>query len=63
MENMKKIAFVPGAFRPFGDHHMKMVKHYSDMCDEVVIVVSNPKNSESVRLTSNGDGISTQDAK
>jgi phosphopantetheine adenylyltransferase len=39
---MKKIAFIPGAFRPFGSHHMKMVEHYSKMCDEVIIIVSNP---------------------
>ena len=63
MENMKKIAFVPGAFRPFGDHHMKMAKYYSDMCDEVVLVVSNPKNDENKRITSNNREISPEEAK
>lgn len=58
---LKKIAFVPGAFRPFGDHHMKLVKHYADMCDEVVVVVSSPQ--EDKRTTSNGSSITPSDAK
>lgn len=63
MNSTRKIAFIPGAFRPFGDHHMKMAKHYSDMCDEVILVVSNPKNQESTRITSNNSEISPEDAK
>ena len=63
MKKINKIAFIPGAFRPFGNHHMKMAKHYSDMCDEVVLVVSNPGKEESKRLTSNNSQISPEDAK
>lgn len=59
---MKKIAFIPGAFRPFGSHHMKMVEHYSKMCDEVIIIVSNPQCEESSRLTNVGKSISPEDA-
>jgi len=63
MNNVRKIAFVPGAFRPFGDHHMRMVKHYSDMCDEVVIVISNPKSDDSKRSTNVSDQITPEQAK
>ena len=62
MEN-EKIAFIPGAFRPFGDHHLKMVKHYSDLCDKVVLVVSNPSGKSEQRLTNKGMSISPEDAK
>ena len=59
----RKIAFVPGAFRPFGDHHMRMVKHYSDMCDEVVLVVSSPKTEDGKRKTNVSDEITPEQAK
>lgn len=59
----RKIAFIPGAFRPFGAHHMKMVQHYAKDCDDVVIVVSNPGTEESARRTNIGDEITPADAK
>ena len=63
MGKRPSIAFVPGAFRPFGDHHMRMVRHYSDMCDEVVILVSNPQNEESRRMTNLGSSITPHQSK
>ena len=59
----KVIAFVPGAFRPFGAHHMKLVEHYADMCDEVVVVISNPKDADSARKTNAGTAITPEQAK
>lgn len=63
MEKQPTIAFIPGAFRPFGDHHMRMVRHYSGMCDEVVILVSNPQNEESRRMTNLGSSITPHQSK
>ena len=59
----QRIAFIPGAFRPFGDHHMKMVKNYADTCDKVVIVISNQASEESKRPNSCGIEIGQDIAK
>ena len=63
MAGKKVIAFVPGAFRPFGAHHMKLVEHYADMCDEVVLVISNPMAEDSARKTAAGVEITPRQAK
>ena len=36
----RKIAVVPGAFKPPHRGHLEMVEHYADMVDEVIIMVS-----------------------
>lgn len=61
--NKKTIAFIPGSFRPFGEHHLRMVKHYADICDEVNLVISSPRSGESQRLTNLGEDITPDDAK
>jgi len=36
----RKVAIVPGAFKPPHRGHLEMVEHYADLADEVVIMVS-----------------------
>lgn len=57
MQDRKTIAFIPGAFRPFGDHHMEMVRYYADTCDEVVVVVGRCDGNGKDRSTSLGTQI------
>lgn len=36
----RKVAVVPGAFKPPHKGHLEMVEHYADLADEVVVMVS-----------------------
>ena len=51
------VSIVPGAFKPPHRGHLDMVKHYSDVSDRVVVMVS-PKERE----MPNGRGISQNDS-
>jgi cytidyltransferase-like protein len=37
----KKVALIPGSFKPPHRGHLAMFEHYSSICDEVYVVVSN----------------------
>ena len=56
--NNKKIAIIPGGFKPPHKGHMEMVKHYSDMADQVVVLIS-PLS----RKTPNGQEITAEQSK
>ena len=36
----KTIALIPGSFRPPHKGHLDMIKHYAEICDEVIVAVS-----------------------
>ena len=63
MSSKSTIAFIPGAFRPFGQHHMSMIDQYAKKCDKVVIIISNPQSEEAQRTTCDGNTICAKDAK
>ena len=58
----KKIAIVPGAFKPPHLGHLGMVKTYSSMADEVVVLISSPKSQKSQR-TINGMPVTAEKSK
>ena len=58
----KSIAIVPGAFKPPHLGHLGMVKTYSSMADEVVVLISSPKSQKSQR-TVNGKPITAEKSK
>jgi cytidyltransferase-like protein len=55
-------AIVPGSFKPPHRGHYDMVKKYSEIADQVVVLISNP-SEKSVRKTSSGSIISPEMAK
>ena len=65
MENRKRktIAFVPGSFRPPHKGHWNMIRHYSEIADYVIVIVSNPANPDSIRMTSGGTEITPEISK
>ena len=62
MTPSKTIAIVPGAFKPPHLGHLGMVKTYSSMADEVVVLISSPKSQKSQR-TINGMPITAEKSK
>ena len=58
---MKRVAIVPGAFRPPTDNHLKMIGRYSGECDAVAVLVSDPKSSR--RRTATGIPISAETSR
>ena len=57
------VTLIPGAFRPFCEHHNMMTKFYSEKSDKVLIIISNPQSEDNKRYTEFGDEISAEDAK
>ena len=40
----KTIALIPGSFRPPHKGHLDMIRHYAEICDEVIVAVSGQTN-------------------
>ena len=58
----KTIAIVPGAFKPPHLGHLGMVKSYSSMADEVIVLISSPKSQKAQR-TINGMPVTAEKSK
>lgn len=58
---MKRVAIIPGSFRPPTDGHFKMIRHYAGSCDAVAVIISNPEKD--LRETSTGVPISPETSK
>ena len=58
----KTIAVVPGSFKPPHRGHLEMIKRYSQMADEVVVLIGAPL-VKSQRLTVHGAAITPEMAK
>jgi cytidyltransferase-like protein len=56
----KTIAVVPGAFKPPHKGHLAMVREYSDMADEVIVLISKPLKKG--RSLPNGREITAEDS-
>ena len=56
----KTIAIVPGAFKPPHNGHLAMVREYSNMADEVIVLISKP--TKSGRSLPNGREITANDS-
>ena len=56
----KKVAVVPGAFKPPHKGHLDMVQKYSSMADEVVVIISKP--TKQARTLPNGREITAEDS-
>ena len=48
------IALVGGSYKPPTAAHWYMVEQYVAKADEVIILISDPKNPKSIRRTANG---------
>ena len=59
----KTVALVGGSYKFPTIAHWYMIEQYVDKADEVVILISDPKNPKSIRKTSNGTIITAQMAK
>ena len=59
----KTVALVGGSYKFPTIAHWYMIEQYVDKVDEVVILISDPKNPKSIRKTSNGTIITAQMAK
>lgn len=57
---MKTYALIPGSFKPAHRGHYEMIKWYSTLADEVIVVLSEPKKP---RVSHGGISISAEDAK
>jgi len=56
----KKVAVVPGAFKPPHNGHLDMVRKYANMADEVVVIISKP--TKQARTLPNGREITAEDS-
>jgi len=56
----KTVAIVPGAFKPPHLGHLDMVRQYSDMADEVIVLISRP--TKGGRRLANGREITAEDS-
>ncbi len=56
----KTIAIVPGAFKPPHNGHLAMVREYSKVADEVIVLISKP--TKSGRSLPNGREITAEDS-
>lgn len=56
-EYNKTIAIVPGAFKPPTAGHLDMIKKYSKLANTVIIIISDPQSSKSLRKTITGKEI------
>lgn len=61
-EPTKKVAIVPGSFRPPHKGHLDMIKKYATKLDEVIVLISTP-SAKSQRLTASGNPISPEAVK
>lgn len=59
----KTIAIIAGAFKPPHSGHVDMVKKYSDIADNVIILISNPKSQKSQRKTINNVVVTAEMSK
>lgn len=59
----KTVAIISGSFKFPTIAHWYMVEQYVKQADEVVILISDPKNPKSIRKTSNGTVITAQMSK
>ena len=50
----RTVALVPGSFKPPHKGHFEMFKHYANDADEVLVVISDPQNPNSIRTTEAG---------
>mgnify|MGYP003628987351 CR=1 FL=1 len=56
----KKVAVVPGAFKPPHKGHLDMVRKYANMADEVIVIISKP--TKQGRILPNGREITAEDS-
>ena len=56
----KKVAVVPGAFKPPHKGHLDMVRKYANMADEVIVIISKP--TKQGRTLPNGREITAEDS-
>ena len=56
----KKVAVVPGAFKPPHKGHLDMVRKYANMADEVIVIISKP--TKQARSLPNGREIGAEDS-
>lgn len=59
----KTVALVGGSYKPPTKAHWYMVEQYAKKADEVIVLISDPKNPKSIRKTSNGTVITAQMSK
>ena len=59
----KTIALVGGSYKPPHAGHLDMVQKYSQMADKVIVLISDPKSSKSLRKTSLGTVITPNMSK
>lgn len=57
------IALIPGSFKPPHKGHYAMIKHFSDIADRVIVVISDPKSEKSIRRTPAGKKLDGQQAR
>ena len=48
------VALIAGSFRPPNHNQWKMIQYYSDMCDHVVVLVSDPQNKKTKHAYADG---------
>ena len=56
----KTVAIVPGAFKPPHNGHLAMVREYSEIADDVIVLISRP--TKSGRALPNGREITAEDS-
>jgi len=57
------IALIPGSFKPPHKGHYAMIKHFSDIAERVIVVISDPKSEKSIRRTPAGKKLDGQQAR
>ena len=65
IQNMegKTVAIIPGSFKPPHKGHFEMIKHYSEIADDVYVLISEQRSLSSRRLDKFGRAISSDVAK
>ena len=59
----KTIALIGGSFKPPTAGHWYMVQEYAKKADKVIVVISDPKSSSSIRKTATGSAITPDMSK
>lgn len=59
----KTIAIIAGSYKPPTAGHLYMVEHYSKIADDVIVLISNPQNKNSMRITNLGTVITPEMSK
>lgn len=62
-QNEQTIAFIPGSFKPPHKGHYAMIKHFSDIANKVIVIISDPQSEKSIRRTQGGKKITSTEAK